>query len=108
MLNFSPVGELLPAMAGLSVDCVKMFGNTYPARVRAAMRAALIAVAFALPKRFAGGGYWEAMKGDMTGWFELLTSGRNLGLRRAQRVEMPRASSGPQSGPRGEARGSWD
>ena len=39
------------------------------------MRAALIAVATAPPKRFAGGGYWEAMKGEMTGWFELRVDG---------------------------------
>ena len=26
-------------------------------------------------KRFAGGGYWEAMKGEMTGWFELRVDG---------------------------------
>lgn len=49
--------------------------NSYPAKVRATMRAALIAVAAAPPKRFAGGGYWEAMKGDMTGWFELRVNG---------------------------------
>ncbi len=49
--------------------------NSYPAKVRATMRAALIAVATAPPKRFAGGGYWEAMKGDMTGWFELRVDG---------------------------------
>lgn len=39
------------------------------------MRAALVAVAAAPPKRFAGGGYWEAMKGAMTGWFELRVDG---------------------------------
>ena len=39
------------------------------------MRAALVAVAAAPPRRFAGGGYWEAMKGDMTGWFELRVDG---------------------------------
>lgn len=49
--------------------------NSYPAKVRATMRAALIAVASAPPKRFVGGGYWEAMKGDMTGWFELRVDG---------------------------------
>ena len=32
------------------------------------MAAVLIAVAGAPPKKFAGGGYWEAMHGDMTGW----------------------------------------
>lgn len=49
--------------------------DSYPVGVRAKMRAALIAVAAAPPKRFAGGGYWEAMKGDMTGWFELRSDG---------------------------------
>lgn len=39
------------------------------------MRAVLIAVAAAPPKRFAGGGYWEAMHGDMTGWFEVRVDG---------------------------------
>lgn len=35
------------------------------------------AVAAAPPKRFAGGGYWEAMKGDMVGWFEVRVDGPN-------------------------------
>jgi hypothetical protein len=39
------------------------------------MRAALVAVAAAPPKRFSGGGYWEAMKGEMSGWFELRIDG---------------------------------
>lgn len=39
------------------------------------MRAVLVAVAAAPPKRFAGGGYWEAMKGDMSGWFEVRVDG---------------------------------
>ena len=34
----------------------------------------LVQVAAAPPKRFAGG-YWEAMKGDMTGWFEVRVDG---------------------------------
>jgi hypothetical protein len=49
--------------------------NGYPATVRAKMRAALVAVATAPPKRFSGGGYWEAMKGEMSGWFELRIDG---------------------------------
>lgn len=49
--------------------------NSYPVKVRATMRAVLVAVAVAPPKRFAGGGYWEAMKGDMTGWFEIRVDG---------------------------------
>lgn len=39
------------------------------------MRAVLVAVAAAPPKRYAGGGYWEAMKGEMTGWFEVRVNG---------------------------------
>jgi len=39
------------------------------------MRAVLVQVATAPPKRFAGGGYWEAMKGEMTGWFEVRVDG---------------------------------
>lgn len=39
------------------------------------MYAVLVAVAAAPPKRFAGGGYWEAMKGDMRGWFEVRADG---------------------------------
>jgi hypothetical protein len=46
-----------------------------PTKVRATMRAVLIAVASAPPKRFSGGGYWEAMKGDMKGWFEVRVNG---------------------------------
>ena len=39
------------------------------------MRAALAQVAAAPPKRSAGGGYGEAMKGNMTGWFEVRVDG---------------------------------
>ena len=39
------------------------------------MRAVLVAVAAAPPKRYSGGGYWEAMKVDMTGWFEVRVDG---------------------------------
>lgn len=46
-----------------------------PTKVRATMRAVLVAVAAAPPKRYSGGGYWEAMRGDMTGWFEVRVDG---------------------------------
>ena len=46
-----------------------------PVGVRRTFRAVLIAVAKAPPKRFAGGGYWEAMHGDMSGWFEVRVDG---------------------------------
>jgi hypothetical protein len=51
------------------------FLNACPVKVRATMRAVLAEVAAAPPKRFAGGGYREAMKGDMTGWFEVRVDG---------------------------------
>lgn len=51
--------------------------KAYPTKVRATMRSVLAAVAAAPPKRFSGGGYWEAMKGDMTGWFEVRVDGPN-------------------------------
>lgn len=49
--------------------------NSYPVKVRATMRAVLAEVAAAPPKRFAGGGFWEAMHGAMTGWFEVRVDG---------------------------------
>jgi hypothetical protein len=47
------------------------------ANVQANLRATLVAVAAAPPHRFAGGGYWEAMHGEMTGWFEVRRQGRD-------------------------------
>lgn len=49
--------------------------RSWPASVRAKANAVLIAVATAPPKKFAGGGYWEAMKGEMRGWFEVRIDG---------------------------------
>jgi hypothetical protein len=48
---------------------------SWPATVRVKAYAVLVAVAAAPPKRFAGGGYWEAMKGEMSGWFEVRIDG---------------------------------
>jgi hypothetical protein len=53
----------------------QLFLAKCPTKVRATMRAVLVAVATAPPRRFAGGGYWEAMKGDMAGWFEVRVDG---------------------------------
>ncbi len=50
-----------------------------PAAVRAKFRAVLVAVATAPPHRFAGGGYWEAMHGEMSGWFEVRADGQRTG-----------------------------
>lgn len=51
------------------------FLKACPPPVRAKFNAILIAVAKAPPKRFSGGDYWEAMHGDMTGWFEVRVDG---------------------------------
>ena len=49
--------------------------RSFPAGVRAKMLAVLTAVAAAPPHRFSGGGYWEAMHGDMTGLYEIRADG---------------------------------
>jgi hypothetical protein len=53
----------------------RQFLNACPVKVRATMRAVLTQVAAAPPKRFAGSGYREAMKGEMTGWSEVRADG---------------------------------
>jgi hypothetical protein len=53
----------------------KFLRNVCPASVRTKIYAVLTAVAAAPPKRFAGGGYWEAMRDDMAGWFEVRVNG---------------------------------
>jgi hypothetical protein len=51
------------------------FLNTCPAKVRAHFRAVVTAVAAAPPHRFAGGGKWEAMRGEMAGIYEVRVDG---------------------------------
>ncbi|MGA2805047.1 MAG: hypothetical protein ABSF89_11755 [Acidimicrobiales bacterium] len=46
-----------------------------PANVRAKLTNVLIAVASAPPPRFAGGGMWEAMHGETTGYHEARVDG---------------------------------
>ncbi|QQD76283.1 hypothetical protein I8920_00420 [Curtobacterium sp. YC1] len=60
--------ELAPGMAEL---------ESWPKSVRSKVTAVIAAVAGAPPMRFSGGGYWEAMKGDMKGWFEVRVDGPN-------------------------------
>lgn len=43
--------------------------------IRAQFAAVLDAVAGAPPPRFSGGGLWEAMHGDMGGWYEIRVTG---------------------------------
>lgn len=51
------------------------FIESCPARIGDKMLAVLKAVAEAPPKRFSGGGYWEAMHDTMTGWHEVRVDG---------------------------------
>jgi hypothetical protein len=47
------------------------FLDACPVKVRAQLLAVLDAVAEAPPPRFSGGGRWEAMHGDMGGYYEV-------------------------------------
>jgi hypothetical protein len=51
--------------------------HSWPLSVQAKAIARLAHVAAAPPKRVRGGGYWEAMSGDMTGWHEIRVDGSN-------------------------------
>lgn len=51
------------------------FLKSCPDKVRITMLAVLTQVAAAPPHRFAGGGKWEAMHGDMTGYHEVRVDG---------------------------------
>lgn len=51
------------------------FLDACPKKVKATMIAVLDAVAEAPPPRFSGGGMWEAMHGEMAGYYEVRVSG---------------------------------
>lgn len=44
---------------------------TCPSKVRTLMQNVVVEVAKTKPGQFAGGGYWEAMHGSMTGYYEV-------------------------------------
>jgi hypothetical protein len=52
------------------------FLESCPANIEARFYAVLEAVRDAPPPQFSGGGYWEAMHGDMGGFHEIRLSGR--------------------------------
>jgi hypothetical protein len=54
---------------------VAEFLTNSPTKVQVLATALIAQIASAPPKRFAGGGYWEAMHGDMVGWFEIRIDG---------------------------------
>ncbi|QDQ99210.1 hypothetical protein FO059_09435 [Tomitella fengzijianii] len=71
IVYFKPHAGDDPEQAEPGLDALR----SWPPSVRAKTNAVLIAVATAPPKRFAGGRYWEAMKGTMRGWFEVRIDG---------------------------------
>ena len=54
-----------------NIPTPREFFNALPAKVQAKLTSILVAVATAPPGRFAGGGYWEAMHGAMSGFYEI-------------------------------------
>lgn len=62
--------------ANRSVPTIEFFDDLSDAVV-AEFQAILDAVAAAPPPSFSGGGKWEAMKGDMAGFFEVRVSGND-------------------------------
>lgn len=79
------------------------FLDSCPPKVEAEMLATLEAVAEAPPPRFSGGGKWEAMHGDMNGYYEIRAQGPKREqfrlfciLENADRAELERRGlSGP-------------
>jgi hypothetical protein len=65
------------------------FLDSLPVRARAEVIAVLDAVAEAPPPAFSGGGKWEAMHGDMAGFYEIRVRGadRLFGLGRALNLD---------------------
>ena len=55
--------------------CAEAFLQSFPTSVEAKMIAVLDAVAQAPPPRFSGGGMWEAMYGEMGGYYEVRVQG---------------------------------
>ncbi len=53
----------------------RAFLDTCPPKVRATMLAVLGAVSEAPPPKFSGGGYWEAMRDEMAGYYEVRVDG---------------------------------
>jgi hypothetical protein len=60
---------------GSSLASPMEFLESCPAEVRLKVSRRLIAIASAPPWKFRGGGYWEAMRGDLLGIFELRVDG---------------------------------
>lgn len=57
------------------------FFETLPLKVATEIHAVLDAVAAAPPPSFSGGGKWEVMRGDMSGYFEVRVQGGGMNHR---------------------------
>lgn len=63
----------LPATTGQ--DSVQHFLGNCPIPIQAKFFAVITAVSTAPPRKFRGGGYWEAMRGTLSGWYEIRIDG---------------------------------
>lgn len=67
--------SVLASTAG-TVECPTVaFLSSVPPKVRSEIQAVLDAVAASPPPSFSGGGKWEAMHGDMAGFYEVRVQG---------------------------------
>lgn len=69
--------------------------RTVPPAVAAFFQAVVVEVAAAPPTKFAGGGYWEAMHGDMTGYFEVRKKYRGMHYRLFCRLDEDAEGAAP-------------
>lgn len=69
------VHEIVLVLAPDGTVPASEFLDSVPLSIAARIRAVAVAVAEAPPTRFAGGGYWEAMHDEMSGWFEIRVTG---------------------------------
>ena len=73
------------------------FLDTIPTKVAAEIQAILEAVAAAPPPSFSGGGKWEAMHGDMAGFYEVRVQGGGQNHRLFCVLENPASDLGGPS-----------
>lgn len=80
-------GESVPARDYIWKEC--------PTSVAAFFSAVIVEVAKAPPPKFAGGGYWEAMHGDLAGFHEIRKKYRGLHYRVFCRLDTESTATPP-------------
>ena len=80
-LSFRSSPHTVAFFAGSGVDQKMVppldFIQSCPRPVREKFRKLLVEIAKAPTWKYSGGGYWEAMHGDLSGWFEVRVDGPN-------------------------------